>query len=109
MTTTVVPLTFDDLVARASEIQTSDRSMAFTANTTEAGAQAIAARAVTAAIDLWADETGEPHTAVPMAMQVIAMARVIALGWDEWERENQPDLFDVPYGNVAYEERRNLG
>jgi hypothetical protein len=110
MTTDIIPvLTFDDLVARATEIQTSDRSMAFTANTTEAGAQAIAARAVTAAIDLWADETGEPHTAVPHAMQIIAMARVIALGWDEWERESQPDLFDVPYGNALGEVRRDLG
>ncbi len=109
MSITLPPvLTFDDLVARATEIQTSDRSMAFTANTTETGAIDIAARAVTAAIDLWADETGEPHTAVSHAMKAMALVRVVELGWDEWERENQADLFDVLPGNALGEVRRDL-
>jgi hypothetical protein len=107
--TTTIALSYDDLIARATEIQSSDRNLEFTANTTQAAAQAIAARAVTAAIDLWSDETGEPHTAVPHAMKATALVRVVELGWEAWERDNQTDLFDVWPGNVVGEARRDLG
>jgi hypothetical protein len=104
-------LTYDDLIARAAEVWSSDRTMVFTANTTDAEATRLAARAITAAIDLWCDETGEPHTAVLEATKILAMARVIWLGWDEWEREQQPDLFEddpIWLGNAAHEARSDL-
>jgi len=112
MSTTVPTLTYDDLIRRATEIWSEDRRMVFTANTTDFEAVRIASRAVTAAIDLWCDETGANHTDIPEAMKIIAMARIIRLGWEEWERETQLDMFrdeDIWRGAAAHEARRDLG
>lgn len=112
MSTTIAPLTFDDLVNRAETIRSERADMAFHSNLDEAAATRIAARAVTAAIDMWSDETGEPHTAVLEAVKTIAMARVIWLGWDELEREQQTDIEvnrGIWDGSAMHEARGELG
>jgi hypothetical protein len=42
-------------------------------------------------------------------MKATALVRVVELGWEAWERDNQTDLFDVWPGNVVGEARRDLG
>ena len=47
-----------------------------------------------------------------MAMQTTAMAEIVSIGWDEWERLQQLDLFedqDIWCGAAAHEARRDLG
>jgi hypothetical protein len=107
--TILTPLTYDDLIRRAEEIRSERADMIFHANLDHAGATRIAARAVSAAIDMWGDETGVHHTAIPEAMQIIAMARVIWLGWDEFYREQQPDFEEIWRGNALHEARGDLG
>ncbi len=112
MTTDILPvLTYDDLIRRAVEDWGAVTNMAYTKSLTHSDAQRIASRAITAAIEDWEDETGAPDTA-PWAMKVAAMVAIVNAGWDEWEREQQLDLFedqDIWSGAAAYEARRDLG
>lgn len=112
MSATLTPLTYDDLIRRATEDWGAVTSMAYTKNLTTTEANTIAARAITAAIEDWAHETGASESAVSWAMQVTAMAQLTSAGWDEWEREQQLDLFedqDIWRGAAAHEARGELG
>lgn len=110
---TAIPiLTYDDLIRRAVEDWGAVTNIAYTKNLTATEANIIASRAVTSAVNDWIFETGRPFDAVPWAMQVTAMAAIVDAGWDEWEREQQMDLFedqDIWRGAAAHEARRDLG
>jgi hypothetical protein len=109
---TFAPLTYDDLLRRAIEDWGAVTNMAYTANLTHAEANRIAAHAITAAIEDWCFETNSLYEDVSWTMQVMALQRIVDMGWDEWEREQQLDLFeDEPLwrGAAAHEARRDLG
>ncbi len=111
MTTTITTLTYDDLIRRAVEDWGAVTNMAYTKSLTHSEAHRIASQAITAAIEDWEHETGEPDTA-PWAMKVAAMAAIVNAGWDEWEHKQQLDLFedqDIWRGAAAHEARRDLG
>jgi hypothetical protein len=109
--TTIAPLTYDELIRRATEDWGAVTNMAYTASLSHAEANRIAAKAITAAIEDWCHETGERYEAVPWPMQVTALQQIVDAGWDEWEREQQLDLFediDIWRGAAAHEARREL-
>ena len=106
------PLTYDDLVRRAVEDWGAITNMAYTKSLTHIKANCIAARAITAAIEDWCHETGSLYEDVPWSMQIIALQQIVDAGWDEWEREQQLDLFediDLWRGAAAHEARKELG
>lgn len=110
--TTHPVLTYDELLRRATEDWAAITSMAYTKDLTAEKAHSIAAKALRAAIDDWSHETGEPDGAVSLVTRGLVLTQLISAGWDEWEREQQLDLFedqDIWRGAAAHEARGELG